>query len=111
MSKISEQVGKAEEVLEEHVDKAQAVAAKHLGKDKLLHLAMGAAVIVAVLAVLAIAKHNIGFALAVATTLTGVAYEAQQKFRGEGEVSVLDAAATAAPGFLAWGALALFGLR
>lgn len=108
---ISDQLDKAEALIEQQVEKAQAVAAQHFGKDNLLHLAMGSAVIVAVLLVMAIAKYDIGFALAVATTLTGAAYEAQQKFRGEGEVSMLDAAATAAPGFLAWGALALFGLR
>ncbi|HOX89921.1 MAG TPA: hypothetical protein PLN55_09945 [Burkholderiaceae bacterium] len=80
-------------------------------RDKLLHLAAGAATVVAVLAVLAIAKHDIGFALATAGTLVGLAYEWQQKFRGEGEFSLLDAAATAAPGFVAWGLLASFGLR
>lgn len=72
-----------------------------LPRDKVLRAAMGAATVVGVLAVLAIAKHDIGFALAVATTLV----------RGEGEVSVLDAAATAAPGFLAWGVPASFSLR
>lgn len=82
-----------------------------LPRDKVLRAAMGAATVVGVLAVLAIAKHDIGFALAVATTLVGLAYEWQRKFRGEGEVSVLGAAATAVPGFLAWGVLASFGLR
>ena len=82
-----------------------------LPRDKMLHAAMGAATVVGVLAVLAIAKHDIGFSLATATTLVGLAHEWQQKFRGEGEFSPLDAAATAAPGFLAWGVLASFGLR
>lgn len=80
-------------------------------RDKLLHLAMGAATILGVLLVLAIAKHDIGFSLAVAATLVGLSYEWHRKFRGEGTFSLLDAAATAAPGFMAWGVLALFGLR
>lgn len=80
-------------------------------KDKLMHLATGAAAVLCVLLTMAIAKHNIGLALAAATTLLGLAIEALQKFRGEGEFSLLDAAATAAPGFLAWGVLASFGLH
>lgn len=82
-----------------------------LPRDKVLHAAMGAATVLALLALLAIAKHDIGFSLAMAGTAVGLAYERQQKFRGEGEFSLLDAAATAAPGYLAWGVLALFGLR
>lgn len=82
-----------------------------LPRDKALRAAMGLATVAIVLVVLAIAKHDIGFSLAVATTLVGLAYEWQQKFRGEGEFSLLDAAATAAPGYVAWGVLALFGLR
>ena len=82
-----------------------------LPRDKALHAAMGAATVLGVLIVLAIAKQNIGLSLAVAGALVGLAYEYQQKFRGEGEFSLLDAAATAAPGFLAWGVLASFGLR
>lgn len=82
-----------------------------ISRDKLLHLAAGTAVVVTVLVVLAVAKHDLGFSLAVAATAVGLANEWQQKFRGEGEFSLLDAAATAAPGFMAWGAFALFGLR
>ena len=69
-----------------------------IARDKVLHAAMGVAVVLGVLLLLLIAKHNTGAALAAATTLVGVAYEGQQKFRGEGEVSLLDAVATAAPG-------------
>lgn len=80
-------------------------------RDKLMHAAVGLAAVLAVLLVLAVAKHDIGFSLAVATTPLGLGAEGLQKFRGEGDFSLLDAAATAAPGFLAWGVLASFGPR
>lgn len=82
-----------------------------LPRDKMLHAVGGTAVVAATLLVLAVAKHDVGFSLAASATLVGLAYEWVKKFRGEGEFSLLDAAATAAPGFAVWGALAAFGLR
>lgn len=112
---MSDALKKAEAAIERAVDKVEAAVedatGRYFGKDTLWHLAMGVAAVFGTLLLLAIAKHNIGAALAAASTLMGLAYEGQQKIRGEGAPSVLDAAATAAPGFLAWGALALFGLH
>lgn len=84
---------------------------KLIQRDKLLHAGIGAATVLAVLLLLAIAKHNIGISLAVSGVLVGLAYEYQRKLRSEGAFSMINAAATAAPGFVVWGALAAFGLR
>jgi hypothetical protein len=40
--------------------------------------------------------------LAYTTTAVGILYEVQQLYRGEGQVDVWDAIATAAPGWAAW---------
>ena len=77
-------------------------------KDKLLHIAMGVGAVVVTLAVIELARHNLGAALAVMTTAFGVFYEAQQWWRKEGTVDPWDALATAAPGFAAWGLLEVF---
>ena len=77
-------------------------------KDKLLHIGMGVFAVLITLAVIELARHNLGAALAVMTTAFGVFYEAQQWWRKEGTVDLWDALATAAPGFAAWGLLEVF---
>ena len=77
-------------------------------KDKLLHIGMGVFAVLITLAVIELARHNLGAALAVMTTAFGVFYEAQQWWRKEGAVDPWDALATAAPGFAAWGLLEVF---
>ena len=77
-------------------------------KDKLLHIGMGVFAVLITLAVIELARHNLGAALAVMTTAFGIFYEAQQWVREEGTVDPWDALATAAPGFVAWAALELF---
>lgn len=77
-------------------------------KDKLLHIGMGVFAVLITLAVIELARHNLGAALAVMTTAFGIFYEAQQWVRKEGTVDPWDALATAAPGFVAWAALELF---
>ena len=77
-------------------------------KDKLLHIGMGVFAVLITLAVIELARHNLGAALAVMTTAFGIFYEAQQWVRKEGTVDPWDIAATAAPGFVAWAALELF---
>lgn len=70
--------------------------------DKLLHIGMGIGAVAMTLIVLELARHNLGAALALMTATFGVFYEAQQWWRKEGTVDPWDAAATAAPGFVAW---------
>ena len=78
----------------------------NIPRDKILHLALGLIALLA--AMTAIWLHSIaglGPTLAYATTVVGVGYEVQQRIRGEGQVEALDALATAAPGWIAWGVL------
>lgn len=75
---------------------------KKLPIDKVQHLGMGLATIVAVLLINYVYQHyGWGPALALSTTLMGLGYEAQQWYRKEGEPSLKDAAATALPGVIA----------
>ena len=77
-------------------------------RDKVLHLALGAIAVVCALAGLwVLDTWGVGALLAYTSTAVGVLYEAQQKFRGEGQVELLDAAATALPGWVAWAIVAL----
>lgn len=77
-------------------------------RDKLLHIVLGAiAVACATLGLWVLDAWGIGALLAYTSTTVGVLYEAQQKFRGEGQVELLDAAATALPGWVAWFGLTL----
>lgn len=74
-----------------------------MARDKLLHALMGLATVGAALLILLVdARYGLGAALALATTLVGVGYELQQRYRREGQVEWQDALATAAPGWLAW---------
>lgn len=73
-----------------------------IAKDKLQHLVMGAGAVFAALATIWISQHSLGAACAFLSTLLGVFYEVQQWYRREGQPDLLDAVATAAPGWLAW---------
>lgn len=50
---------------------------------------------------------GLGACLAYTTSMVGLLYEGQQWAREEGQVEWLDALATAAPGWIAWGVLAI----
>jgi hypothetical protein len=50
---------------------------------------------------------GVGPFLAYHTTVFGLLYEANQAIRKEGQPELLDALATAAPGWVAWGILSL----
>ena len=77
-----------------------------LPKDKLTHIALGVLAIGCALLALAIfQRFGLGACMAFTTTAVGVLYEVQQKVRGEGQVEVLDAVATAAPGWVLWAVL------
>ena len=71
-------------------------------RDKLQHLAMGVGAALVALVAIRMAALNLGAALALVTTAFGVFYEWQQWYRKEGQPDPWDAAATAAPGWLAW---------
>ena len=77
----------------------------NIPKDKIQHLIMGAGAVAATLIAVWIAQHSLGGACAFITTLFAVFYEAQQLYRREGQPDVMDAIATAAPGWLAWAVL------
>jgi hypothetical protein len=75
-------------------------------KDKLLHLGLGVVwLFAAATSYWVLLLWGVGPFLAYHTTVFGLLYEVNQAVRGEGEPSPLDAAATAAPGWLAWLAL------
>lgn len=75
-------------------------------RDKLLHIALGVlAILCAYVALWVNSLFGLGPCLAYTTTAVGGLYEVQQWYRREGQVEVLDAIYTAAPGFVAWGIL------
>lgn len=75
-------------------------------RDKLLHLALGVlAIACAYVALWVNSIFGLGACLAYTTTAVGILYEVQQAFRKEGQPDPWDAAATAAPGFVAWALL------
>ena len=63
---------------------------------------MGVGAALMALVAIRMAALNLGAALALVTTAFGVFYEWQQWYRKEGQPDPWDAAATAAPGWLAW---------
>ena len=78
----------------------------NIPRDKLLHIALGLLALACALLALAIfQRFGLGATLAYTTTAVGVLYEVQQWYRREGQVEVLDAIYTAAPGFVAWALL------
>lgn len=77
-----------------------------LKPDKLKHVVAGAAAVLFTLAALWLGQRvSVGAALAFASTSLGIGYELLQRYRREGQPEVLDAVATAAPGWVAWLAL------
>lgn len=79
-----------------------------IARDKLLHLALGVLALACALLALAISQRfGLGATLAYTTTAVGILYEVQQAYRKEGQPDPWDAAATAAPGWVAWGVLTL----
>lgn len=77
-------------------------------RDKLQHMVMGAGAAAATLVAVWISQYSLGGACAFITTLFAVFYEAQQWYRREGQPDVMDAIATAAPGWAIWAALEVF---
>ena len=76
--------------------------------DKWLHLGLGCVWLAAAASsyfVLQLAGP--GAFLAYHTTVFALLYEANQAIRGEGQPDLLDAVATAAPGWAVWGVLSL----
>lgn len=79
-------------------------------RDKLLHIGAGVMTIMSTTLLFYVAVRFGPFpALAMATTLVGVGIEGYQWIRKEGEVSALDALATAAPGWVLWAGAATWG--
>lgn len=78
-----------------------------MAKDKLQHIGLGVLAILCAFGALWLHQHlGLGATLAYTTTVVGVLYELQQWYRREGQPDWLDALATAAPGWIAWGVLA-----
>ena len=70
--------------------------------DKLLHFALGViACLAACVGAYIYGTVGLGALLAYTSTTVGIAYEMQQKIRGEGQVDAFDAFATAIPGWVA----------
>lgn len=80
----------------------------NIPRDKLLHIALGVlAILCAYVALWVNSLLGLGACLAYTTTAVGLLYEVQQAYRKEGQPDPWDAAATAAPGWAAWGVLTL----
>ena len=76
-------------------------------KDKLLHIGLGIVWLAAAFLSLGVLRlFGPGAFLAYHTTVFGLLYEVNQAIRHEGQPDLLDAVATAAPGWVAWGVLA-----
>jgi hypothetical protein len=74
--------------------------------DKWLHIALGCVwLFAAMTSYWVLVLWGVGPFLAYHTTVFGLLYEANQAIRKEGQPELLDAVATAAPGWLAWLAL------
>lgn len=75
-------------------------------RDKLLHLALGVlSLACGLLALWIYEQFGLGPTMAYTATAVGVLYELQQWYRREGQPDAWDAAATAAPGWIAWALL------
>jgi hypothetical protein len=76
--------------------------------DKLLHFGLGCVwLFAAMVSYWVLVLFGIGPFLAYHTTVYALLYEINQLIRKEGQPDLLDAAATALPGFIAWGVLEL----
>jgi len=80
----------------------------NIPRDKILHLIMGVLTVAVTYSAVWIGQYNLGIALAFVSTMFGAFYEWQQWYRKEGQPDLLDAIATAAPGWLAWLVLEIF---
>lgn len=79
-----------------------------IAKDKLLHIGLGIIWLAAsTVSFWVLALFGMGPFFAYNTTVYGMLYEVNQAVRGDGEPDLWDAAATALPGFVAWGILTL----
>ena len=77
-----------------------------LPRDKLLHIGLGCVwLFAAMVSYWVLVLFGIGPFLAYHTTVYALLYEINQLIRKEGQPDLLDAAATALPGFIAWGVL------
>lgn len=80
----------------------------NIPRDKILHIGLGLIwLAVTLIGYWLLQGYGLGAMLAWGTTAYGVLYEVQQWVRKEGQVEALDALATAAPGWVAWGVLTL----
>ena len=78
-------------------------------RDKLLHIALGVCGLIAAAGGAFILTHfGHGWFFAFSTTALGIGYEVNQYVRKEGRVEVLDALATALPGWVALALLEFF---
>ena len=81
----------------------------NIPKDKVLHVALGVVwLAISIIGTWVLRDFGLGPALAYSTSVYAAMYEFSQWYRHEGQPEVLDAVATAAPGFVAWAALELF---
>lgn len=79
-----------------------------IDKDKLFHASAGAVTVIGAFAVIMLySAFGWGPAFAFASTAVGIGYEVVQKLRNEGHPDPVDAAFTAAPGWLAWALIEL----
>ena len=75
-------------------------------RDKLLHFGLGCVwLFAAMVSYWVLVLFGTGPFLAYHTTVFGILYEINQLIRKEGTPDPWDAAATALPGFIAWGVL------
>lgn len=75
-------------------------------RDKLLHIGLGLiALPCAYVALWVNSLLGLGACLAYTTTVVGILYEVNQWIRKEGQPDLLDAVATALPGWVAWAGL------
>lgn len=77
-----------------------------IARDKLQHIGLGIIAIVCAFGALMVnSMFGLGACLAYTTTVVGALYEVQQHYRREGVADLLDALATAAPGWVVWALL------
>lgn len=70
-------------------------------RDKLLHVALGVCgLVVAAIGTFILASFGYGWFFAFSTTALGFGYELNQYVRKEGQVELMDALATALPGWV-----------
>jgi hypothetical protein len=79
-----------------------------MSADKWLHIALGIVWLAAAMtSYWVLMFFNVGAFLAYHTTVYALLYEVNQGIRGDGQVDIWDAVATALPGWAVWGLLEL----